>query len=221
MLFNKILIANRGEIAVRIIKACRELNITSAAVYSEVDKNSLHVRTADEAYLIGPSPASESYLNKLKIIELAKSIGADAIHPGYGFLSENAVFIRLVEESGITFIGPSSKSVEMMGEKTSARRLMKKHNLPIVPGTTEPVSNFEEGKHIATEIGYPIMLKAAAGGGGKGMRKVFNQNEFESSFLRAQNEAVKAFGNSEVYIEKLVENPKHIEVQILADKFGN
>lgn len=221
MLFNKIIIANRGEIAVRIIKACRELNITSAAVYSEVDKNSLHVRTADEAYLIGPSPASESYLNKLKIIELAKSIGADAIHPGYGFLSENAEFIRLVEESGITFIGPSSKSVEMMGEKTSARRLMKKHNVPIVPGTTEPVANIEEGKHIASEIGYPIMLKAAAGGGGKGMRKVFNENEFESSFLRAQNEAVKAFGNSEVYIEKLIENPKHIEVQILADKFGN
>ena len=215
------MIANRGEIAVRIIKACRELNITSVAIYSEADKNALHVRTADEAYLIGPSPASESYLDKQKVIELAKEIGADAIHPGYGFLSENSEFIRLVEKAGITFIGPSSKSVEMMGEKTSARRLMKENDVPIVPGTTESISDIQEGIKISKDIGFPVMIKAAAGGGGKGMRKVFNENEFEPSFLRAQNEALKAFGNSEVYIEKLVENPKHIEVQILADKFGN
>lgn len=220
-MFNKILIANRGEIAVRIIKACRELGIKSVAIYSEVDKNSLHVRIADEAYLIGPSPANESYLSKEKIINLAKEIGAEAIHPGYGFLSENSEFIKMVEESGIVFIGPSSKSVEMMGEKTSARRLMKKNNVPIVPGTIEPLRDYKEGIKIANEIGYPVMLKASAGGGGKGMRKVFNDFEFEESFNRAQNESLKAFGKSEVYIEKLILNPKHIEVQIFADKYGN
>lgn len=220
-MFKKILIANRGEIAVRIIKACRELNITTVAVYSEADKNSLHVRVADEAYLIGPPPANESYLNKEKIIALCREIGADAIHPGYGFLSENSGFIKMVEESGITFIGPSSKSVEMMGEKTSARDLMKTHNVPIVPGTTEPLSDFESGIKIANEIGYPVMLKAAAGGGGKGMRKVFNDSEFEESFNRARNESQKAFGKSEIYLEKLILKPKHIEVQILADQHGN
>jgi acetyl-CoA carboxylase biotin carboxylase subunit len=220
-MFNKILIANRGEIAVRIIKACREMNITSVAVYSEADKNSLHVRVADEAYLIGPPSANESYLNKEKIISLCKKIGADAIHPGYGFLSENSDFIRMVEESGITFIGPSSKSVEMMGEKTSARQLMKANNVPIVPGTTEPLDDYKSGIKIANDIGYPVMLKAAAGGGGKGMRKVFNDSEFEESFNRARNESLKAFGKSEIYLEKLILRPKHIEVQILADKYGN
>lgn len=220
-MIKKILIANRGEIAHRIIKACRELEITSVAIYSEVDKNALHVRRADEAYLIGPSPANESYLNKEKIIKLAKKVGADAIHPGYGFVSENPEFIRMVEESGIIFIGPSSKSVTMMGEKTSARRLMKLNNVPIVPGTTEPIKNIEEGKKISSEIGYPVMLKAAAGGGGKGMRKIDSDDEFEESYDRAKNEALKAFGNGDVYLEKFIEHPKHIEVQILADKFGN
>ncbi|MBA4405808.1 pyruvate carboxylase subunit A [bacterium] len=220
-MIKKILIANRGEIAHRIIKACRELGIISVAIYSEVDKNALHVRRADEAYLIGPSPASESYLNKEKIIKLAKEVGADAIHPGYGFVSENPEFIRMVEESGIIFIGPSSKSVTMMGEKTSARRLMKLNNVPIVPGTTEPIKNIEEGKRISYEIGYPVMLKAAAGGGGKGMRKIDSVDEFEESYNRAKNEALKAFGNDDVYLEKFIEHPKHIEVQILADKFGN
>jgi len=220
-MIKKILIANRGEIAHRIIKACRELNITSVAIYSEADKLALHVRRADEAYLIGPSPASESYLNKEKIIKLAKEIGADAIHPGYGFLSENAEFISMVEESGIIFIGPSSKSVKMMGEKTSARRLMKDNNVPIVPGTTDPIKSIEEGKKIAFEIGYPVMLKAAAGGGGKGMRKISYDEEFESAYDRVKNESLKAFGNDDVYIEKFIEHPKHIEVQILADKFGN
>ena len=220
-MFKKILIANRGEIAHRIIKACREMNIISVAIYSEADKNALHVRRSDEAYLIGPSPANESYLNKEKIIRLAKQIGADAIHPGYGFLSENSQFIKMVEDSGITFIGPSSKSVEMMGEKTSARRLMKEHNVPIVPGTTVSIKSSEEGKKIAKEIGYPVMLKAAAGGGGKGMRKIENESEFDSSYERAKNESLKAFGNDDVYLEKFIENPKHIEVQILADKFGN
>lgn len=220
-MFKKILIANRGEIAVRIIKACRELGIKSVAIFSEVDKNALHVRIADEAYLIGPSPANESYLKKEKIINLAKSVQAEAIHPGYGFLSENSEFIKLVEDSGIVFIGPSSKSVEMMGDKTAARKLMKQNNVPIVPGTIEPLSNYLEGIKIANEIGYPIMLKAAAGGGGKGMRKVHNDSEFEEAFSRAQNESLKAFGKSEVYVEKLILNPKHIEVQILADKHGN
>ncbi|MCL4549847.1 MAG: acetyl-CoA carboxylase biotin carboxylase subunit [Bacteroidetes bacterium] len=220
-MLKKILIANRGEIAHRIIKACREMNIIPAAIYSEADKNALHVRRSDEAYLIGSSPANESYLNKEKIIRLAKQIGADAIHPGYGFLSENSQFIKMVEDSEITFIGPSSKSVEMMGEKTSARRLMKEHNVPIVPGTTVSIKNSEEGKKIAKEIGYPVMLKAAAGGGGKGMRKIENESEFVSSYERAKNESLKAFGNDDVYLEKFIENPKHIEVQILADKFGN
>lgn len=220
-MIKKILIVNRGEIAVRIIKACREMHITSAAIYSEADKDSLHVRLADEAYFIGPSPSSESYLNINKIIELAKKIKTDAIHPGYGFLSENAEFIKAVEDSGITFIGPSSSSVEMMGEKTSARRLMTAHNVPVVPGTVEPIKSIEEGKKKSAEIGYPVLLKAAAGGGGKGMRKVASEEEFESSFLSAQNEARKAFSSSEVYIEKFVENPKHIEVQIIADKLGN
>lgn len=220
-MFKKILIANRGEIAVRVIKACRELNIKTVAIYSEADKNSLHVRVADEAHLIGPPPANESYLHKEKIISICKKYGVDAIHPGYGFLSENSEFIKMVEDSGITFIGPSSKSVEMMGEKTSARQLMKIHNVPIVPGTTEPLKNFEDGIKVAREIGYPVMLKAAAGGGGKGMRKVFNDQELEESFNRAQNESLKAFGKSEIYVEKLIVNPKHIEVQVFADKHGN
>lgn len=220
-MIKKILIANRGEIAHRIIKACRELNIVTVAAYSEADKNSLHVRRADEAYLIGKSPSNESYLNKKKIINLAKEIGADAIHPGYGFLSENSEFIKMVEDAGIIFIGPSSRSVEMMGGKTEARTLMKKHNVPIVPGTTEPIINIDEAKIIAKEIGYPIILKAAAGGGGKGMRKIFSEDEFENSFNLAKSEAQKFFSNDAIYLEKYIENPKHIEVQIIADKHGN
>ncbi|HEX2867975.1 MAG TPA: acetyl-CoA carboxylase biotin carboxylase subunit [Ignavibacteriales bacterium] len=220
-MIKKILIVNRGEIAVRIIKACRELSITSAALYSEADKDSLHVRLADEAYFIGASPSSESYLNVPKIIALAKQINASAIHPGYGFLSENADFIQAVEEAGIIFIGPRSESVRLMGDKTSARKLMSTSNVPIVPGTTSPIASVEEGKKTALEIGYPILLKASAGGGGKGMRKVISESEFESSLSAAQNEARKAFGNPAVYIEKFIENPKHIEVQIIADHHGN
>lgn len=220
-MIKKILIANRGEIAHRIIKACRELNITSVAIYSDADKNSLHVRRADEAYLIGNSPANESYLNKEKIINLAKKIGADAIHPGYGFLSENSEFIKMVEDTGIIFIGPSSKSVKLMGGKTDARTLMKKNNVPIVPGTSEPIKNIVDAKKIAKEIGYPIILKAAAGGGGKGMRKIFSEDEFENSYNLAKSEARKFFSNDEIYIEKFIEHPKHIEVQIIGDKHGN
>ena len=220
-MFKKILIANRGEIAVRIIRACKELGITSVAVYSEVDKYALHARFANESYYLGGSLPSESYLNQDKIIELAKKINADAIHPGYGFLSENAAFIKKVEESGIEFIGPSAKSVEMMGSKTSARELMKKNGVPIVPGTTTKIISIDAAKMSANEIGYPILLKASAGGGGKGMKRVFSEDELASAFSSAQREALKAFGDDAVYIEKLVEHPKHIEVQIIADKFGN
>jgi acetyl-CoA carboxylase, biotin carboxylase subunit len=220
-LFKKILIANRGEIALRIIRACKDLGIKSAAVYSEVDIKSLHTRFADEAYLIGPPQSDQSYLNKQKILDLAKNIDADAIHPGYGFFAENADFIEAVESSGITFIGPSSKSVRMMGSKTAARELMKKNNVPIVPGTTEPIDSVDNGKRIANEIGYPVLLKASAGGGGKGMRKISSESEFDSAFESTKREALKAFADDSVYIEKYLENPKHIEVQVIADKHGN
>ncbi len=220
-MFNKILIVNRGEIAVRVIAACKEMGIISAAVYSEVDSEALHVTSADEAYLLGPPTASESYLNIHKILQLAKEINADAIHPGYGFLSENAEFIELVEKAGIAFIGPSSDSVKLMGSKTAARSLMLKNDVPIVPGATSSVKTVDEALSIANKIGFPIMLKASAGGGGKGMRLVNEEDELVSSMERAQNEAAKAFGNADIYIEKFIENPKHIEVQILGDKFGN
>jgi acetyl-CoA carboxylase biotin carboxylase subunit len=220
-LFNKILIANRGEIAVRIIKACKELGIKSAAIYSDADITSLHTRMADESFHIGTSAASESYLNKNKIIELAKTIGVDAIHPGYGFFSENASFIEEVEKSGITFIGPSSKSVKMMGSKTAARTLMSKNNVPVVPGTLDAINNVEEGIKFSEKIGFPVLLKASAGGGGKGMRKVSSKEEFKSAFESTKREALKSFANDEVYIEKFIENPKHIEVQVIADKHGN
>jgi len=220
-LFNKILIANRGEIAVRVIRACRELGIKSVAIYSDADKTSLHTRLADESYYIGNSPAQESYLNKDKIIALAKEIGADAIHPGYGFFSENAEFIKALEKNKITFIGPSSKSVALMGSKTEARKLMTKNNVPIVPGTTEAVKSVKEGLKISKEIGYPVLLKASAGGGGKGMRKISSGDEFKSAFESTKREALKAFANDDVYIEKFIEKPRHIEVQIFGDNQGN
>ncbi|RPI65326.1 MAG: acetyl-CoA carboxylase biotin carboxylase subunit [Ignavibacteriales bacterium] len=220
-MFKKILIANRGEIAVRVIKACRELGIKSAAIYSDADLTSLHARMADEAFNIGASPSSESYLNKTKIIELAKKIDADAIHPGYGFFSENTSFIEEVEKSGITFIGPTSKSVKMMGSKTAARTLMSKNKVPVVPGTLEAISNVEEGIKISENIGFPVLLKASAGGGGKGMRKVTSKDEFKSAFESTKREALKSFANDEVYLEKFIESPKHIEVQVIADKHGN
>lgn len=220
-MIRKILIANRGEIAVRIIRACRELNINSAVIYSDADISSLHIKLADEAYHIGPPPAPESYLHKEKIIKLAKEINADAIHPGYGFFSENASFIREIEKSGIIFIGPSSKSVEMMGSKTAARKLMIKNNVPVVPGSVEAIKNISEGIKLAEEIGYPVLLKASAGGGGKGMRKINSKEEFSSAFEATKREALKSFANDEIYLEKYIQNPKHIEVQIMADKFGN
>jgi len=217
----KILIANRGEIALRIIRACREMGIKSAAVYSAADITSLHTRLADESYYIGEAAVLQSYLNKTKIIELAKKIKADAIHPGYGFFSENPEFIKICEDEGITFIGPSSKSVRMMGSKTAARELMSKSGVPIVPGTTKPITSLKEGLNSAKRIGFPILLKAAAGGGGKGMRKITSEKEFSDAFEAAQREAMKAFGEDSIYIEKLIDNPRHIEVQVIADKFGN
>jgi acetyl-CoA carboxylase biotin carboxylase subunit len=220
-MFKKILIANRGEIAVRVIRACRELGITSVAVYSDVDRASLHVRKADEAYHIGPAAASESYLNIAKILEVARRSGAEAIHPGYGFLSENSKFAQACADAGIKFIGPTATSMEMMGSKTRARQHMEKAGVPFVPGTSRALESFDEAEQVAARIGYPVMLKAAAGGGGKGMRLVGSPDELESALQAARSEAQRSFGDSEVYIEKYIVNPRHIEMQILADEHGS
>jgi len=220
-MFRKILIANRGEIAVRLIRACRDLGISPVAVYSEADRQALHVRLADEAYFIGEAPAAQSYLVGEKIIDAAKKSGAEAIHPGYGFLSEREWFARAVGEAGLTFIGPSPESIEMMGDKTNARIAALKANAPIVPGTTEPLTDDSTAKKVAAEIGYPVMMKASAGGGGKGMRIVRSDEEMAAALQMASAEAQAAFGDPSVYIEKLIERPRHIEIQIVADKFGN
>jgi acetyl-CoA carboxylase, biotin carboxylase subunit len=220
-MFKKILVANRGEIAVRVIRACRELGILSAAVYSDVDRAALHVLTADEAYPIGAAAAAESYLNINKILDVAKRCGADAIHPGYGFLSENAKFAQACAGAGIKFIGPGAASMEMMGSKTRARREMEKAGVPFVPGTSHALESAQQAKDVAANIGYPVMLKAAAGGGGKGMRLVHTARELQAALEAAQSEAQRAFGDSEVYLEKVILNPRHIEMQVLADEHGN
>ena len=220
-MFKKILIANRGEIAVRVIRACRELGIASAAVFSEVDRAALHVLMADEAYSIGAAPATESYLNIAKIVEVAKRCGADAIHPGYGFLSENAKFAQACESAGVKFIGPTAASMEMMGSKTRARQEMEKAGVPFVPGTSRALESVQQAREVAAKIGYPIMLKAAAGGGGKGMRLVHTVQELQPALEAAQSEAQRAFGDNEVYLEKAILNPRHIEMQVLADEHGN
>src|SRR5437660_4344959 len=211
-MFKKILIANRGEIAVRIIRACRELGIPSVAVYSDVDRASLHVRKADEAYHIGPPAAAESYLNIDKILDAARRSGADAIHPGYGFLSENPRFAQACTGAGIKFIGPTPASMEMMGSKTRARQHMEKANIPFVPGTSRALESPEEAARVAERIGYPVMLKAAAGGGGKGMRLVHSPDQLASDLESARSEAQRAFGDNEVYLEKAIINPRHIEM---------
>jgi acetyl-CoA carboxylase, biotin carboxylase subunit len=220
-MFKKILIANRGEIAVRVIRACRELGITSVAIYSDVDRASLHVRKADEAYHIGAPAAAESYLNIAKILDVAKRSGADAIHPGYGFLSENAKFAQACGNAGVKFIGPSPVSMEMMGSKTRARQEMEKAGVPFVPGTSRGLESGEQAEEMAGKIGYPVMLKAAAGGGGKGMRLVHTPKELKPALQSAQSEAERAFGDREVYVEKAIVNPRHIEMQVLADEYGN
>ena len=220
-MFKKVLIANRGEIAVRVMRACREMGIGTVAVYSEVDRAALHVRKADEAYLIGPAPAAESYLRMDRILEVARRSGAEAIHPGYGFLSENAKFAQACVDAGVKFIGPTAEAMEMMGSKTRARQHMEKAGVPFVPGTSRGLSSPEEGEKVAERIGYPVMLKAAAGGGGKGMRLVHRRQELRSALEAAQSEAQRSFGDGEVYIEKAIVNPRHIEVQVLADEHGN
>ena len=220
-MFKKILIANRGEIAVRVIRACHELGIKAVAVYSEVDRASLHVLKADEAHHIGAAAASESYLDIRKIIDVAKRTGAQAIHPGYGFLSENAKFAQTCAEARVKFIGPNAAAMELMGSKTRARQQMEKAGVPCVPGTSRGLESFGQAERVAEEIGYPLMLKAAAGGGGKGMRLVRSREELKPALESAKSEALRAFGDSEVYVEKLIANPRHIEVQVLADEHGN
>ncbi|MFW5889050.1 MAG: acetyl-CoA carboxylase biotin carboxylase subunit [Bacillota bacterium] len=220
-MFQKILVANRGEIAVRIIRSCMYMNIQTIAIYSEADKDSLHVQLADEAVCIGQAKSSESYLNMENIITAAINKGAEAIHPGFGFLSENAVFAELCETVGITFIGPKSKTIRQMGDKSKAREIMIKANVPVVPGSEGCVKDLSVAKKIADEIGFPILIKASAGGGGKGMRIAYNQNEFSHSFNTAKSEAKNAFGDDSMYLEKYLESPKHIEFQMLSDKYGN
>jgi len=220
-MFRKILIANRGEIAVRIIRACRDLDISPVAVHSEADASAVHVSLADEAVLLGPPPSSESYLSIPKLIAAATRVGAEAIHPGYGFLAENADFARAVTEAGLTFIGPSAEAMEVMGSKTSARRAAIDAGVPIVPGTVDPLTSFAKTKEAAEEFGYPVMLKAAAGGGGKGMRLVHSSEHLLAAYETAQSEAAAAFGDSAVYLEKAIDRPRHIEIQVFADTHGN
>ncbi len=220
-MIKKVLVANRGEIAVRIMRSCREMGIASVAVFSEADRTSMHVRYADEAYCIGPSPSNESYLKMDTILEVALKTKADAIHPGYGFLSENADFAGKVLAAGIKFIGPSPYAISAMGDKMTARELMQNSGVPVVPGTKESLSNTDDLHAVAKEIGYPIMIKASAGGGGKGMRLVKAESELVSSFNMAKSEALSSFGNDTVYMEKYIESPHHIEFQILADQHGN
>lgn len=220
-MFSKILIANRGEIAVRIIRACRDLRVSPVAVFSAADANALHVRMSDQAYLIGPPPSNQSYLNISAVLGAAKKAGAEAIHPGYGFLAENAEFARAVNGAGLTFIGPSPDAMEIMGSKTSARRAAIDAGVPVVPGTTESLRSYEAARAAAQEFRYPVMLKAAAGGGGKGMRQVAEESELLAAFETAQSEAASAFGNADIYLEKLVERPRHIEIQIFSDSQGN
>jgi acetyl-CoA carboxylase biotin carboxylase subunit len=217
----KILVANRGEIALRVMRTAKEMGIKTVAVFSEADRKALHVRYADEAVCIGPPPGNMSYLRGDKIIDAALNLGADAIHPGYGFLSENAAFAKKVQDAGLIFIGPTPEAMEIMGSKLGAKKAVEQFNVPMVPGTKEAVSDVNEAKKIAASIGYPVLVKASAGGGGKGMRVVEKESEFEEQIKRAQSEALSAFGDDAVFIEKYVAAPKHIEFQVLGDNYGN
>ena len=220
-MFRKILIANRGEIAVRIIRACRELGVRSVAVYSTADKNSLHAQIADEAVCIGPPATKDSYLNMNAIIQAAVNTGAQAIHPGFGFLSENAEFARLCEKNNIVFIGPSYKSIEMLGDKAAAKETMAAAGVPVIPGSKGAVSSLDDAKAVAEKAGYPVLVKASAGGGGRGIRRVDEPQELENQIIAAQQEAKNFFGDASVYIEKFLINPHHVEIQIIADTHGN
>ena len=220
-MFQKILIANRGEIAVRIIRACREMGIKTVAVYSEADRDALHTLLADAAICIGPAPSAESYLNREQILTACVAMKADAIHPGFGFLSENARFAELCEKCHIRFIGPPAEVIHRMGNKSEARKTMMEAGVPVIPGSKEPVFTVEEGLKTAREVGFPVMIKASSGGGGKGMRVSYGEDDFASNFQNAQMESVKGFSDDTMYIERFVERPRHIEFQILADSFGN
>lgn len=220
-MIKKVLIANRGEIAVRIIRACKEMDIKTVAVYSEEDKDALHVRLADEAVCIGKGVLSKSYLNEKNILEAVNVTGADSIHPGYGFFSENAEFVKMCEECNINFIGPSYEVIEMMGNKSNSKELMKKAGVPVIPGSDGIIKTVEEANNIAKKIGYPVMLKASGGGGGKGIRLVESEDKMEESFNIVKKEAKLSFNNDDIYIEKFIQNPRHVEIQILADKYGN
>src|SRR5579875_1690377 len=219
-MFKRILIANRGEIAVRVIRACRDLGIESVAVYSEADRAALHVREADYAVAVGPAPARESYLNTERILDAARATGADAIHPGYGFFSENAGFARAVAAAGITFIGPPPEAIEKMGDKVEARKLMSAAGVPVTPGSPDTLETEEEVRAVAKKVGFPIMLKAAAGGGGKGMRLVENDKDLASAVRTVASEAKSSFGDGRFYVEKYLNRPRHIEVQVFADQQG-
>lgn len=220
-MFRKVLVANRGEIAVRVIRALRELDIASVAIYSDADRASSAVRLADEAVPIGPAPSTESYLRIDRILEAARRTGAEAIHPGYGFLSENAEFAAACEQAGIVFIGPGAQAIRRLGSKTGARLLARQAGVALVPGTEEPVATLEQARAAAGRIGYPVLLKAAAGGGGKGMRRVDREQELEAALRDASSEAERSFKNGEIYIEKLLDKPRHIEIQVLGDRYGN
>jgi acetyl-CoA carboxylase biotin carboxylase subunit len=217
----KLLVANRGEIALRVLRSAKEMGIATVAIYSEADRNALHVRYADEAVCVGPPASAQSYLRGDKILEVCQELGVDAIHPGYGFLSENAGFARAVRAAGLIFVGPSPEAMEIMGDKLSAKQAVKAYNIPLVPGTDEAISDVAAAKQIAREVGFPILIKASAGGGGKGMRIVNNAGEFEEQMQLAINEAISAFGDGAVFIEKFVTGPRHIEIQVLGDEHGN
>ncbi len=221
-MFSKVLVANRGEIAIRVMRTLEELGVGTVAVYSEPDRDAPHVRRADEAYLLGPGPAAESYLVVEKIIDAAKQAGAEAIHPGYGFLAENSAFARACDEAGIVFVGPPADAIDAMGSKTRARELMKNAGVPIVPGTTDPVETVEDAKAIVeADVGYPVAIKAAGGGGGKGFRVALSEDELADAFEGAAREGEKFFSDSTVYIERYLPDPRHVEVQVLADSHGN
>ena len=217
----KILVANRGEIALRVMRTCKLMGISTVAIYSEADRNSPHVRFADEAICVGPAPSKESYLKIDTIINVCKQLNVDGVHPGYGFLSENATFAQACEDNGITFIGPSTKAIEIMGSKLAAKQAVAQFDVPLVPGTDQPISDIEEAKKLAENIGFPILIKASAGGGGKGMRIVHHAEELEEQMMLAVSEATSAFGDGSVFIEKFVNSPRHIEIQVLGDKHGN